>query len=88
MPMSIKKVTVEGGQANFTDLSVTPNFSAGIQDLQGTVLGLSSQPNSRAKVDLHGEVDTFSPVAITGEVNILSAALYTDVVDEFPQYRT
>jgi len=81
--MSIKKVTVRSGQANFTDLSVTPNFSAGIQKLQGTVLGLSSMPDSRAKVDLHGEVDAFSPVAIKGKVNVLSAALYTDVAMSF-----
>ncbi len=81
--MSIKKVTVRSGQANFTDLSVTPNFSAGIQKLQGTVLGLSSMPDSRAKVDLHGEVDAFSPVAIKGEINVLSAALYTDVAMSF-----
>jgi len=81
--MLIKKVTVRSGQANFTDLSVTPNFSAGIQKLQGTVLGLSSMPDSRAKVDLHGEVDAFSPVAIKGEINVLSAALYTDVAMSF-----
>jgi hypothetical protein len=43
------------------------------------VLGLSSKPGSRAKVDIHGSVDAFSPVAITGEVNVLSAALYTDL---------
>ncbi len=83
MPISIKKFRVQGGLANFTDLSVTPNFSAGIENLQGTVLGLSSQPNSRAKLDLHGDVDQFSPVAITGEVNVLSAALYTDVSMSF-----
>ena len=83
MPMAIKKVAVEGGLANFTDLSVAPNFSAGIQNLGGTVLGLSSNPSSRAKVDLHGNVDAFSPVSITGEVNLLSAALYTDLAMSF-----
>jgi hypothetical protein len=83
MPVSIKKITVQGGLANFTDLSVTPNFSAGIQNLQGTVLGLSSLPDSRGKVDLHGEVDAFSPVTIKGEINVLSAALYTDVAMSF-----
>ena len=79
MPMAIKKIVLHGGQANFADLSVTPNFATGIQKLEGSVLGLSSKANSRAKVDLHGSVDAFSPVAITGEVNVLSAALYTDL---------
>ncbi len=77
--MAIKKIVVHAGQAKFADLSVQPNFATGIQNIEGTVRGLSSKENSRAKVDLHGAVDEFSPVAITGEVNVLSAALYTDL---------
>ena len=88
MPMAVKKIVLHAGQANFADLSVQPNFATGIQNIEGTVLGLSSKANSRAKVDIHGAVDAFSPVAITGEVNVLSAALYTDLVDEFPQHGT
>ncbi|MEP6546971.1 MAG: DUF748 domain-containing protein [Gammaproteobacteria bacterium] len=79
MPMAIKKIELHASQANFADLSVQPNFATGIQKIEGTILGLSSKPNSRAKVDIHGAVDQFSPVAITGEVNVLSAALYTDI---------
>jgi hypothetical protein len=82
MPMSIKKIVVQGSQANFTDLSLTPNFSAGIQKLQGTVVGLASKPGSRAKVDLKGAVDTFSPVTIAGDVNVLGP-LYTDLTMNF-----
>jgi hypothetical protein len=83
MPMSIKKIVLQSSQANFADLSVMPNFATGIQKLEGTVLGLSSKQNSRAKVDIHGSVDAFAPVSITGEVNVLSAALYTDVAMSF-----
>ncbi|MEP6886198.1 MAG: DUF748 domain-containing protein [Gammaproteobacteria bacterium] len=79
MPMSIKKIVLHASQANFADLSVQPNFATGIQSIEGTIVGLSSKTNSRAKVDIHGAVDQFSPVAITGEVNVLSAALYTDL---------
>ncbi|MEA3160948.1 MAG: hypothetical protein QOD95_2496 [Gammaproteobacteria bacterium] len=83
MPMLIKKIVLKDGQANFADLSVMPNFATGIQNLQGTVLGLSSKANSRAKVDIHGSVDAFAPVSISGEVNVLSAALYTDLTMNF-----
>lgn len=83
MPMAVKKIVLYASQANFADLSVQPNFATGIQNIEGTVLGLSSQANSRAKVDIHGAVDAFSPVAITGEVNLLSAALYTDLSMSF-----
>jgi len=79
MPTAIRKIVLHDGQANFADLSVQPNFATGIQSIEGTVLGLSSKPNSRAKVDIHGAVDAFSPVDISGEVNVLSAAPYADL---------
>ena len=83
MPITVKKIILHSSQANFTDLTVQPNFSTGIKGLEGTVLGLSSKENSRAKVDIHGAVDAFSPVAITGEANLLSATLYTDLTMSF-----
>lgn len=73
---------IEDGVANFTDHSVTPNFSATIQDLKGGVDGLSSKPHARATVDLHGDVDRYSPVSITGRVNVLGP-LYTDLKMDF-----
>jgi hypothetical protein len=83
MPISVKKVIVESGQANFTDLSVMPNFSTGIQALAGTITGISSKAASRAKMDLHGSVGQYSPVAITGEFNVLGPRLYTDIAMSF-----
>ncbi len=83
MPISVKKVIVESGQANFTDLSVMPNFSTGIQALAGTISGISSKAASRAKVDLHGSVDQYSPVAVSGELNVLGPKLYTDIAMSF-----
>ena len=83
MPMAIKKVLIKDGLANFTDLSVSPHFSAAIQKLEGSVLGLSSKPRSRATVDLHGAVDAFSPVSIKGEVNLLGVPLYADLELDF-----
>jgi Domain of Unknown Function (DUF748) len=83
LPMAIKKIQIQAGRLDFADLSVQPHFSAGILDLQGAILGLSSDPKTRAKVDLRGKVDQFSPVSINGEVNVLSAALYTDLTMSF-----
>jgi uncharacterized protein involved in outer membrane biogenesis len=83
MPMEIREVRIHKGELDFTDLSVAPNFSAGIKQLEGEVSNLSSDPSSRARVDLAGHVDAFSPVTIKGEVNLLSAALYTDIAMTF-----
>jgi hypothetical protein len=83
MPISIKKIVLHASQANFADLSIQPNFSTGIQSMEGTVVGLSSKPDARAKVDLKGQVDAFSPVSVTGEVNLFSRELYTDLALSF-----
>jgi uncharacterized protein involved in outer membrane biogenesis len=83
MPMRIKSVSITGGSALFADYSITPSFATGIVDLEGTITGLSSQPNSRAKVQLTGKVDRYAPVDIAGEVNLLSAAVYSDVALNF-----
>ena len=83
MPMSIKKITLQASEADFADLSVKPNFATGIQKLEGSVVGLSSKENSRAKIDLHGSVDAFAPVSITGEANVFSTVLYTDIAMSF-----
>jgi len=81
--MRIKSVVITDGSALFADNSITPSFAAGIMDLQGTITGLSSQPDSRAKVKLTGKVDRYAPVDISGEVNLLSAATYSDVALNF-----
>jgi hypothetical protein len=83
MPMRIGTIVVDNGSANFADFSVEPNFATAIQNLSGTVTGLSSAPNSRATVKLNGNVDRFAPVDITGTVNVLSAAVYTDIAMNF-----
>ena len=82
-PVRIKTVTVSAGSALFADYSISPSFATGIVELEGTVTGLSSQPNSRAKVQLAGKVDRYAPVDITGEVNLLAAAKYSDVALSF-----
>src|SRR6185369_5429382 len=83
MPIRIKNISVGSGSALFADYSITPSFATGIVELDGMITGLSSEPNSRAKVQLAGKVDRYAPVDISGEVNLLSAAKYTDLALNF-----
>ena len=79
MPMSIARIDLQDGTADFTDHSVTPTFSAAIYGLKGSVVGLSSDPASRATVALDGSVDRYAPVSIKGQVNLLSGTTFTDI---------
>jgi hypothetical protein len=82
LPMAVHRIVVESGTTNFSDLSIQPNFSAGVQALGGTVTGFSTRPGARAAVNLHGEVGPFAPVTIQGDVGV-GGALYADLALSF-----
>ena len=83
MAISIGKVTVENGSANFADFWITPNYAVSVQQLGGSISGLSSRKDSRAKLALNGKIDRYAPVDIAGELNQLSASLFTDIRVKF-----
>jgi len=83
MRMSIGTIKVSNGSANFADFWIKPNYAVSLQELTGSVSGLSSDPASRAKVDLKGRVDRYAPAEIAGTLNLLSAALFTDIHVKF-----
>ena len=81
--VSIGAVRVVNGAANFADFWIQPNYAVNLQNMNGSILGLSPDPKSRAKVEFEGTVDKYAPAKISGEINLLSAALYTDLKVKF-----
>jgi hypothetical protein len=79
LPLSIGTVVISNGSANYADQWIQPHFAIGIQQLNGNIDGLSSDPKSRAKIDLTGSVDRYAPAHIWGETNLLSETTYTDI---------
>jgi len=79
LPVRIRQVRVEGGTMNFADNFIKPNFAARIEQLSGTMTGLSSDPASHAQLDFKGRLGEFSPVTISGEVQPFSFERYTDI---------
>ena len=82
-PMAIGTIRLVNATLDYTDLWIKPNFTVGIKPLNGTITGLSSDPKSRAKIRLDGQVDRYSPAHIAGEANLLSADLYTNITMSF-----
>jgi hypothetical protein len=75
----IDRIVFVDGRLDFTDHFIKPNYSADVGDLQGSVTNLSSDPKSRAVVDLKGRYDKAAPVTIAGTVNPLSGELFVDI---------
>ena len=78
-PVRIRELRVESGRMNFSDYSVPPDFNADILGLAGAVTGLSSARDSRATVELAGNLGEFSPVTISGELQPFEFDHYTDI---------
>ncbi len=77
--LNIDNIKITDGSAYFADYSLTPNFASGIENLQGYINHLSSDPTTRAKVALEGKVDRYAPVTLSGEVNPLLTPPYLDL---------
>ncbi len=83
MPIRIREVQIAGGTMDFADFSVQPNFAAAIESLDGSITGMSSDPNSRATVALDGNVGEYSPVLISGTTQPFAYDRFTDITLKF-----
>jgi uncharacterized protein involved in outer membrane biogenesis len=77
--VTIKSVTLQGGQVAFRDRLIHPSYAADLTDLAGRVTGLSSSPHSTADIDLRGSVNHSGVLTIVGRVNPLAQDLSLDV---------
>ncbi|QYJ99055.1 DUF748 domain-containing protein [Shewanella alkalitolerans] len=79
MALSINKIVFKDGSTFFADNSLTPNFAASIEQLEGNIANLSSSSDRAAKVDIKGKIDRYAPVVLKGEINPLLEQPYLDL---------
>jgi Domain of Unknown Function (DUF748) len=78
-PVHIHKLRVEEGGLFFADYSLRPQFATKIHQLDGSIIGMSSEPGARAQVQLDGRVNDYGLSKIKGEINFFEPAVYTDM---------
>jgi hypothetical protein len=67
--LTVGSVVISNAQARFSDRSLTPNVNLTIEQINGTVSGLSLEELQHADVRLDAKVDNVGPVNITGTIN-------------------
>ncbi|MBP6528752.1 MAG: DUF748 domain-containing protein [Burkholderiales bacterium] len=77
--VKVRRVQVTGGDVEFADLSLRPQFGTRISDLSGLIVGLSTELSSRAEVSLEGKVDQFGLARISGAIAPMGATEFTDI---------
>ncbi|WP_148717371.1 DUF748 domain-containing protein [Chitinolyticbacter meiyuanensis] len=78
-PIRIGQITLAGGNINFSDLFIQPNYGANLTDMAGSIAGLSTQAGTRATLELRGSVDRIAPVTVSGSLNPLADPLFIDI---------
>ncbi|MCS6292690.1 MAG: DUF748 domain-containing protein [Nitrospira sp.] len=81
--ITIKTVKLTKGAVIFQDDSITPTVRTGLEELTGTVKGLSSKQVAKADVDLSGKLGRVAPLRIVGKINPLSEEAFTDISVKF-----
>lgn len=79
----IDALTIQDGTMDFSDAHLPQKFRTTFYNLGGRVSGLSSDMNTRAEVDLRGNLENHSPLQITGSVNPLRDDLFVDLTISF-----
>ncbi|ODV13247.1 MAG: hypothetical protein ABT20_02470 [Rubrivivax sp. SCN 70-15] len=82
-PIAIDRLRIEKAQAQFADLSLTPQFGTRMRDLGGVVTGLSTDPTASAQVELDGKVDDYGSVRVRGSIQPFRATEATDLTLAF-----
>lgn len=76
--VTIGKINLHGGNINFSDFLVKPNYSANLTDVQGTISEL--KPEAPGDIDIQAKLDGSAPVDIDGKINPLGKELFLDIV--------
>ncbi|MDR3300247.1 MAG: DUF748 domain-containing protein [Candidatus Accumulibacter sp.] len=79
LPVTVGKITLQGGSVRFTDNFIKPNYTADLRAIGGSVTGLSSSPGTQARLELRGRYDKVAPLTVSARINPLSAKPYLDL---------
>ncbi len=81
--IKVNTVTVQDGTILFSDANLPRAFSTTFYRVGGRISGLSSELNTRAAVDLRGNLENHSPLLISGQINPLQDDLFVDLSISF-----
>lgn len=82
-PVAVERMRIVGANAEFADLSLTPQFGTRMHDLGGVVTGLSTDPATTAQVELDGKVDDYGSARVRGSIQPFRATDFTDLTLTF-----
>jgi hypothetical protein len=77
--IKIAKVTLQGGEINFSDDYIQPHYSANLTEVGGRISDLNAAEMQSGEVELRGMWNKTEPIEITGKLNPVAQDLFVDL---------
>lgn len=75
----IGEILLKGGNINFTDNFIKPNYVANLTDINGRIGAIASDVPQPAALEFLAKLDRDAPVKVSGTVNPLSSPIFLDM---------
>ena len=79
----IETIRVDNGKLDFSDLSLVLPFATHVQKLQGSIVGLSSDAQTKAQLKLVGQIDEYGEARADGALLPRDPAKFLDITARF-----
>jgi Domain of Unknown Function (DUF748) len=76
---SLDELALQQGRIFFADLRTDPRYTAQLDDISGTISGLSTSGKKMAQVELKAMLNNRAPLEINGKARILGEPLYLEL---------
>ena len=83
LPARIGRIRVQNGTLDFADFSLVLPFSTRITRVNGSMLGASTDPDSRAELKIAGVIEPTGYASAEGGINLRAPKTFTDITARF-----
>ncbi|HEX2828802.1 MAG TPA: DUF748 domain-containing protein [Burkholderiales bacterium] len=82
-PYEIETVRISKGTLDFADLSLVLPFATQVHELDGAIVGISSDPQAKAQIKLAGQVDKYGEARADGTLIPRDTNKFMDITARF-----
>jgi len=82
---AVDRFAINNAAVGFYDQSLTPSFTAIVQNFTGDIVDISSDENTLATINMAGNVDGYAPVTLKGKANVFRKTPKLDTLFSFKQ---
>jgi hypothetical protein len=77
--LRLGRITLQGGEIDYTDNFIRPHYTVDLTSLEGKIDGFGTRSTKPAEVEVHGLINSVSPIDITGSMDPLAPKVFVDI---------